>query len=146
MGRVAAQAASFIAIACAARTVQADVALTAVDAWGKGIDLVRSHASIERTPPERTTEDPAPGVLGDPDALRFVLSGARTELPTNLRVTSRDRSDAEIDHVDVTLSDAPCPSGVGPVCRVTPLLRVVADDIDRNHPLVKDRSIRAEVG
>jgi hypothetical protein len=145
MGRVASALVLLAAIGVAP-AARANVALTALDAWGKEVDLARSHASMERTPPERTVEDPAPGVPGDPDALRFVLSGPKNELPTKVRVASRDRADAEIDHIDVAVTDAPCPPGVGPACRATPLLRVVADEIDRNHPLVKDRSIRAEVG
>jgi hypothetical protein len=130
----------------ALRAASAEVHLTAVDAWGKAIDRGRSFASIERTPPERTSEDPTPDVPGDPDAIRFMLSGPKEELPSAVRVASRDTEGAEIDRLDVALVDGVCPTGLGPVCRMTPLLRVVADDIDRNHPLVKDRSVRADVG
>jgi hypothetical protein len=125
---------------------RAEVHLTAIDAWGKGVDRSRSHASIERTPPERTAEDPTPGVPGDPDAVRFVISGTKDEVPTAVRVASRDVADAEVDRLDVALADTACPAGLGPVCRATPLMRIVSDDIDRNHPLVKDRSVRADVG
>ncbi len=147
MGRIARRMiAAGALLACASRAANADVRLITLDAWGKGVDMRQAHASIERTPPERTTEDPGPGVPGDPDAIRFVLSGPTDELPTAVRVASRDISDAEVDRVDVALSDGSCPAGIGPVCRSTPLLRIVSDDIDRNHPLVKDRSVRAEVG
>jgi hypothetical protein len=146
MGRVGASLIALGLALASPRVASAAVQLTTVDAWGKGVDAERSHASIERTPPERTTDDPTPGVVGDPDAIRFVLSGPRNEVPAAVRVTSRDVAGAEVDRLDVTLVDTPCSAGLGPVCRVTPLLRVVSDDIDRNHPLVKDRSVRAEVG
>jgi hypothetical protein len=147
MGRIGASAISIgVALACALRVASAEVRLTTLDAWGKGVDANRSHASIERTPPERTSEDPTPGVPGDPDAIRFVLSGSRDELPAAVRIASRAAEDAEIDRLDLTLVESACPAGLGPVCRATPLLRVVSDDIDRNHPLVKDRSVRADVG
>jgi hypothetical protein len=147
MGRINPRAVLIaLSMLCAVRGAAADVQLSTFDAWGKGVDRQRSHASIERTPPERTAEDPTPGVLGDPDAIRFVLSGPKDELPTAVRVTSKGIADAEVDRLDVTLVDTACPPGLGPVCRATPLLRVVTDDIDRNHPLVKDRSVRADVG
>ena len=147
MGRVGPRALAIaLTLASAEKSAAAEVHLSAFDAWGKGVDRSRSHASLERTPPERTTEDPTPGVPGDPDAIRFILSGPREELPTAVRVTSRNIADAEVDRLDVTLVDSACPSGLGPACRATPLLRVVTDDIDRNHPLVKDRSVRADVG
>ncbi len=145
MGRVA-RALLVFAVMGVAPAARANVALIALDAWGKEIDLARSHASLERTPPERTVDDPAPGVPGDPDALRLVFSGKKNELPAKVRIGSRDRGGAEIDHIEVAATDAPCPAGAGPACRATPLMRVVTDEIDRNHPLVKDRSIRAEVG
>jgi len=147
MGRVARAAlVAALALASWAPRAGAQVHFSVADAWGKGIDIERSHASIERTPPERTSEDPTPGVTGDPDAMRFVFSGPKEALPATLHVVSRDVGAREIDHLDLTLPDTPCPAGAGPACRATALLRVVADDIDRNHPLVKDRSIRAEVG
>jgi hypothetical protein len=147
MGRVGPRAILVaVAMVCAAGAAAAEVQLSVVDAWGKGVDRQRSHASIERTPPERTAEDPTPGVNGDPDAIRFVLSGPIAELPTAVRVTSRNVADTEVDRLEVALAAGPCPAGLGPACRATPLLRVVSDDIDRNHPLVKDRSVRADVG
>jgi hypothetical protein len=147
MGRISPRAVLVaLSVTCAERGAAAEVHLSAFDAWGKGVDRERSHASIERTPPERTTEDPTPGVAGDPDAIRFVLSGPAAELPTSVRITSRNAIDAELDRLDVVVTDASCPPGLGPACRATPLLRVVTDDIDRNHPLVKDRSVRADVG
>jgi hypothetical protein len=146
MGRVARALAAALTLASWVHGARADVSFAAADAWGKSIDIEKSHASIERTPPERTSEDPTPGIAGDPDAMRFLFSGQKDELPANIRVVSRDVEGREIDHLELTLQGAACPAGVGPACRATALLRVVADDIDRNHPLVKDRSIRAEVG
>jgi hypothetical protein len=147
MGRIDAQAIALgLVLMAATRIGKADVRLTTLDAWGKGVDAERSHASIERTPPERTAEDPTPGVPGDPDAIRFVLSGARDELPSAVHIASNGVGGAEVDRLDIALADSACPPGQGPVCRATPLLRIVSDDIDRNHPLVKDRSVRADVG
>lgn len=137
--------AAILAAALSATSALGDVSVAAVDAWGKPIDMAHSRASIERTPPGRATGDqPAPSA--DPDALRFVLAGRQGELPTRLMLVATDVSGGKLDELEVSVSDAPCPVGLGPVCRTTPLVRTVADDIDRNHPLVKDRSVRVEVG
>src|SRR5258708_378210 len=124
----------------------ADISVTAIDSGGKVVDMARSRASIERTPPERAAGDQPTPPTTDPDAIRFVLSGREGELPRGVMVVASDPSGAKLDEIELTISDGGCPGGVGPVCRSTPLVRTVADDIDRNHPLVRDRSIRAEVG
>jgi hypothetical protein len=124
----------------------AEVSIAAVDSLGKAVDMGRSRASIERTPPERAAFDQSPLPSADPDAIRFVLSGREGELPKGVMVVASDPGGTKLDELELSISDGPCPGGLGPVCRTTPLVRAVADDIDRNHPLVKDRSIRAEVG
>ncbi len=144
MGRVA-RLALVAAFAALAGPAGADpVSVVALDAWGKSLDMRRSNASIERNPPERAAD--AGSMPADPDALRFVLGGRRGELPSGITIVAYDVAGAEIDRLDVDLTDAPCPAGLGPNCRATPLVRSVADDIDRLHPLVKDRSVRADVG
>jgi hypothetical protein len=55
-----------------AGVARADGAVQAFDAAGKSVDMARSHASIERTPPEREDAAGAPTPV-DPDALRFVF-------------------------------------------------------------------------
>jgi hypothetical protein len=106
----------------------------------------RSRASIERTPPERQTTDSSSSSGADPDAIRFVLAGSEGELPKGVMIVATNLAGAKIDELEVAVEGAACPAGFGPVCRSTSLIRAVADDIDKNHPLVKDRSIRAEVG
>jgi hypothetical protein len=59
---------------------------------------------------------------------------------------SSDASGGELDRLEVPVADVACPPGLGPSCRATKAIRAVADDIDRNHPLVRERSVRAEVG
>ena len=124
----------------------ADPSLTAVDSSGKPLDMARSRASIERTPPERTASDPKALPSADPDAIRFVVSGKEAELPKEVMIVASDAGGAKLDEVELSVADGTCPTGLGPVCRTTALVRPVADEIDRDHPLVKDRSIRAEVG
>jgi len=123
--------------------------LVALDAGGETVDLQRSRASIERTPPAREHPIGEANEGASPDALRYVLFGGRDDLPPALRLVSRDASGKEIDSLaTLPLGFARCPKGVAEdqSCRASQLVRAVADDVDRNHPLVKDRSIRAEVG
>ncbi len=75
-----------------------------------------------------------------------MLSGPASELPSGITIVASDIGGAEIDRLDIAVSDSACPPNLGPTCRATVLVRAVADDIDRSHPLVKERSVRAEVG
>jgi len=144
MGRVAVLALLSASSLLASTSAFGDVAVVALDAWGKNVDPRRSNASIERTPPESSKSDL--NSSSDPDALRFVLGARDREVPTSVVIVAADPAGAVIDRLEMPLSGTACPSPLGPTCRTTALLRAVADDIDRNHPLVKDRSIRAEVG
>ena len=135
-----------LAAALVVTPLLADPSLTAVDSSGKPLDMARSRASIQRTPPERTASDPKALPSADPDAIRFVVSGKEGELPKELMVVASDAGGAKLDEIELSVADGTCPTGLGPVCRSTALVRPVADEIDRNHPLVKDRSMRAEVG
>lgn len=115
---------------------------------GRPIDMARSHASLQRTPPDRLGDDPLAD-LADPDAIRFVVIGVAEDLPTTLDVVSVGPSGAAVDRLaGVALGHVDCPVDVaaGLVCGSTRPIRAVADDIDRNHPMVRDRSLKAQLG
>jgi hypothetical protein len=122
--------------------------LRALDGQGKEVDAARSHASFERTPPERLGKDPyAPN--SDPDALRFVAIGPADDIPATLTFLSVATNGAPIDVLsDLPLGEVVCPADVaaGLTCGSTVPVRVVADDIDRGHPLTKERSVKGALG
>ncbi len=123
------------------------IQILAVDGDGALVDFTSSHASFQRTPPDRIDEPTA--LTHDPDALRFVFAGERDDLPAAARLVSRGEDGRLIDTLEsVDVTDAPCPGGVrkGLSCRTTWPIRVVADDVDKRHPLVAARSILAELG
>lgn len=115
---------------------------------GAPVDFARSHASIERTPPERLADDPfAP--TADPDALRFVVIGVADDLPGTIDLLSFAPSGASIDALkEVALAEVRCPADVPKelTCGSTIPIRAALDEIDRRHPLILERSIRAELG
>jgi len=122
--------------------------LHAIDGQGNEVDLARSHASIQRRPPERLGDDPL-GKSDDPDALRFVIAGNADDLPGTITLFSFDPTGSPIDALtDLPLTHAPCPQGVPSAltCGSTLPIRAVVDDIDRTFSLVKARSIKAVVG
>ncbi|WP_437642069.1 hypothetical protein [Sorangium sp. So ce854] len=136
-------------IALAGRTVPISAfEIRAIDGAGRRIDMARSHASLQRTPPDRLGDDPF-GNLDDPDAIRLLVIGAAEDVPLTLDVHSAAPSGKVIDRLPgVPLGHVTCPGDVpaGLVCGSTRPLRAVADDIDRNHPMIADRSVKAEVG
>lgn len=126
------------------------VAVHAVDGAGLDVDLTRSHASMQRTPPDRLGDDPRADA-GDPDAVRFVVHGFADDLPSTLTLVSLSTEGAPIDSLpDMALAEVPCPRFVtrapGLICASTWPVRAAADDIDRSHPLVAERSIKVELG
>lgn len=124
------------------------VEVHAVDHEGAEVDLTRSHASLERAPPDRLGADPF-GDDGDPDAIRFVFAGVVDDLPPTVNLVSLAASGGAIDALtDVPLGEVPCRAGTpaGLTCASTRPIRAAADDIDRGHPLVADRSLRVELG
>lgn len=124
------------------------VEVRALDGAGAAVDLARSHASMQRTPPDRLSDDPF-GDSGDPDALRFVFIGSADDLPATVSLLSITPLGASIDALnDVPLGHVACPRDVSSklICGSTRPIRAVADDIDRNHPMVADRSIKAVLG
>ena len=123
------------------------VAVHAIDGDGREVDLAASHASMQRTPPDRLGADPLASA-GDPDAVRFLLHGHADDLPSTLTLVSLSAEGAPIDALtDMPLVEVPCPPFTRDLmCASTRPVRAVADDIDRSHPLVADRSIRVELG
>ncbi len=121
------------------------------DGEGRRVDMARSHASLERDPPERLVSG-SPEKYDDPDALRVVL-----ELPDNGPWPNGDREIAvesvtslgtRIDELPpLAVTPWPCPVASARVqCWASVPLRLVTDDVDRNHPLALGRSVEAQVG
>jgi hypothetical protein len=118
------------------------------DGAGSRIDFARSHASIERSPPDRV-EGGADARYNDPDALRIVVDEEEGHDPSGvLSVESVSATGAPLDALAaLSLVPAPCePSSVGLRCFATVPLRFVVDEVDRRHALVQARSIRVELG
>jgi hypothetical protein len=128
-----------------AETAAPPVEVRVLDEQGRRLDAAHLHASLSRTLPAELGSVPGP----DRDALRFLLIATPD---ASLETLSALTSNAQGRPVDVIVNlrtePATCPDGVAPelVCRQTPPLRLVSDAMDRNHPRVRQRSIRAEVG
>jgi hypothetical protein len=118
------------------------------DGEGHMVDLARSHASLERTPPARVEGGPD-SRDDDPDALKLLLEEPEGEAPRGiLSVESVGAAGAKMDVITrPQLANASCPvPASGMRCSASPPLRFVADEVDRRHALVEWRSLRAEVG
>jgi hypothetical protein len=121
------------------------------DGAGEAVDMARSHASLERTPPMRI-EGPPDARYDDPDALRVVLvtsdEGRGLDGGREIAVESVSALGARIDALPrLALKPGPCTRAYTAMrCWTSAPLRLVTDDLDRNHPLVAERSIKAEVG
>lgn len=118
---------------------------------GEAVDMARSHASMERTPPTRI--EGAPDALyDDPDALRVVLAlpdeGPGLDGERAIAVESVDALGTRVDVIPrLALVPSSCARPyVGVRCWASAPLRLVIDDVDRSHPLVADRSIKAALG
>jgi hypothetical protein len=110
---------------------------------GASVDPVKSHASLERTPPARE------GDSKDPDALRIRIAiPAGAADPSSVAVESASSAGSAMDTLaQAAVAPAPCaPDLRGVHCFVSAPIRIVVDDVDRTHPLVADRSVRGEVG
>jgi hypothetical protein len=121
------------------------------DGQGSVVDMARSHASLERSPPTRI-EGPPDAPYEDADALQIVMSlpddGPGLDGDREMTIDSLSANGA---HIDSLLGLAVAPSScarsyVGMRCWASAPLRLVVDDVDRDHPLVRDRSVEAEVG
>jgi hypothetical protein len=118
------------------------------DSAAAAVDMATGHASLERTPPTRV-EGGGDARYDDPDALRVEL-----DVPDDLKarealadvvVATASSTGETLDVLRVPLSPVPCASP-GMVCAASAPLRFVIDEVDQKHPLVRDRSLRAEVG
>jgi hypothetical protein len=138
-------------IALGATTIAIEVRGVAVrDGAGEWVDLARDHASLARTPPNRV-EGPADARYDDPDALRVAVAlpdGAPAASPPQISAETVSAAGAHIDTIaPLPMSQSACPPAfAGVKCVASAPLRFVIDEVDRSHPLVAMRSLRAEVG
>jgi hypothetical protein len=117
------------------------------DGAQKNVDLAREHASLQRTPPARVNLDDAGAAYDDPDALRVTLTSPEGTSLGQVSVESVDADGKTVDVLrDVKLSRIACDRQTTSTCLASAPLRFVVDDVDRRHPLVAMRSLRAEVG
>jgi hypothetical protein len=121
------------------------------DGQGASVDLARSHASLERTEPTRIVESAVDARYEDFDAMRVVVAvpnDPRAVEAPELSVESVNALGVRLDSIPrLALWSTGCVQGSDDVrCWSSAPLRLVVDDQDRNHPLVKDRSIKATVG
>jgi hypothetical protein len=123
------------------------VALGFRDGTLHDLDSSKERASLERVPPERppATVDAR---YEDFDALRATLS-----LPADapiaaggITVESISTTGVAIDRLDGVAVEKSSLCATGRDCYASEPLRFVVDDVDRTHPLVERRSLRAEVG
>jgi hypothetical protein len=121
------------------------------DGEGEVVDMAQSHASLERAPPMRI-EGPPDAHYEDADALRVILAlpddGPGLDGDREIAVDSVNAFGAKIDSVPrLSVASSACARPYTNVrCWASAPLRLVIDEVDRNHPLVADRSIKAEVG
>jgi hypothetical protein len=124
------------------------------DGEGRAVDLARSHASLERMPPMRDEGGPD-ARYDDVDALRLVVAvpeaGSALDGEHAIAVESVSAQGARLDELpSLPLTPARCGPPyqdlTGLRCWASAPLRAVADDVDRDHPLVLGRSIKADLG
>ncbi|HLK39480.1 MAG TPA: hypothetical protein VKU41_22140, partial [Polyangiaceae bacterium] len=127
-------------------------AVDLIDGDGETVDPAKSHASIERIPPGRL-EEGVDAHYDDFDALRVAIAapasaGDASDRPREVAVESINAAGVKIDALpEVRLTSLTCRQPTPSTrCWASAPLRFVNDDVDRNYPLVADRSLRAEVG
>ncbi len=119
------------------------------DGSGNAVDMARQNASLQRTPPARLESDDANSAFDDPDALRITTSSPEGSSLGTVSVDSLAADGTSLDTLrDIKLTSVACDPGVATsaTCAASMPLRFVSDDVDRSHPLVAMRSVRAEVG
>lgn len=119
-----------------------------LDGEGQEIDVVRGGLEMMRKAPEPLPSDPFARVVGE-SAFRVLVIADPEDVPSHVAVSSTGPDGRKIDRLDeMPLSSVPCPGDVrsGLACGSTVPLRLVMDEIDRQHPLVEARSIQAELG
>ncbi len=143
-----------IAAKAGGRRIRVTIDVRAIDlrdGEGRRVDLTRSHASIERTPPMRDEGGPDAS-YDDFDALRVVMAvpdhGPGLDGERDISVESLSAQGVHVDTIpSLPLTPSRCAAPYqGVRCWASAPLRAVMDDVDRNHPLVAGRSIRAELG
>ncbi len=105
----------------------------------------RAFATFSRTLPVELGEIPEP----DDDALHFVLISAPDATLEALEALTLGVDKRPMDVlVNLRTEPATCPEGTAPelVCRRTAALRLVVDELERRHPALERRSLRAELG
>jgi hypothetical protein len=127
------------------------------DGDGHLVDMAVSHASLDRTPPGRV-DGASDAPYDDVDALRVIMmasdEGRGADGDRDMAVESVNAAGARIDGLArIALAAASCERPRQPSeprepmrCWASAPLRFVIDDVDRNHRLAADRSIKAEVG
>ena len=123
------------------------IRIIAFDGQFRPVDLTTSHASFQRTPPDRL--DDISQRITDPDALRYVVVGHPQDLPDHLRIESRTEQGLPVDLLRKAKTvSIVCPTSVPKslACRSTWPIRVVGDLVDQGHPLVVERSVRGALG
>ncbi|MBX3231572.1 MAG: hypothetical protein KIT84_23910 [Labilithrix sp.] len=127
----------------------------AIDVHGVGmrdgqkrvVDLATERASLDRTPPARIDLEDVEQIVDDPDALRVVLSSPLGASLGTIAVESLAADGTSIDTLSPPFARAACDAGRADLaCVASAPLRLVVDDVDRRHPLVSMRSLKAEVG
>jgi hypothetical protein len=128
--------------------------VTMRDGQKRPVDMATQHASLQRTPPSRVDLDDVEQVIDDPDALRVVLTSPEASVSSDksplgaIRVESMSSEGQPLDSTaELKLHRSSCDvQRMDVVCFASAPLRFVVDDVDRRHPLVASRSIKAEVG
>jgi hypothetical protein len=117
------------------------------DENGAAVDMARSHASLERTPPARVEPD-VDAHYDDEDALEVLLQTQGPSEPADVSLDSLSSLGVRLDVLaHVPFSPSSCkPAADGLRCWASAPIRFVIDDVDRSHPLVAQRSLKAEVG
>jgi hypothetical protein len=85
----------------------------------------------------------------DLDALSWMFVCPKGSLPRSVRIESRRPNGSLLDTIESsTLAPVACPKALGAQneCGETERVRATADLVDRIHPAVSSRSLRAEVG
>jgi hypothetical protein len=121
-----------------------------LDGESNPIDPVRGGLEMMRKPPEPLPADPfaALATRGE-SAFRAVIIADPDDVPSEVTVQSFGPDGRPIDALnELGLTSVPCPADVreGLACGSTLPLRLVMDEIDRQHPLVEARSLQAELG
>jgi hypothetical protein len=120
------------------------------DGQGHDVDLTRSHASLDRSPPSPIGGDAA-ATYDAPDPLR-VFVRTPDPAPPSIGVESVGPSGAHVDALSppalfAVACGEPASAGAAPLhCFASDPIRFVIDDVDRRHALAAGRSIRAELG